>query len=413
MKFALNNVLPNPYRDLVGYGYLEHKIEKLMESIKATGYWGNTVGRVMPDGKLQISYGHHRLEALKRLFALDTEHEFIVKALSNDDMMQMMSRENDETYGGDLRTVMENVAAAVNGLASGELSPTKFAVDPSTNASVLRFAPSYIAGIAPATNFVARPYTVAAVARYLGYVKTTAGKTNPDEKVLAALSVLELIELGIYKKNQLNDERYQSDRGVVKVDYVLRETRDLRERAVKTLVKAKKEVVAASEQAAIAQAQINKQREAAAKQREEYDADVRRLADLTREADAKEVERLRKQTKEREAKEESAREERKAQAAKIEKTVAETKRAQVEAVKKEQAARAAAVALIPKKDSEYNPDYNQPLTEALAFLSGLPPKCLRSTVQDKALLKPGQLKALKEHLDEAVAKLQAIRSKLK
>jgi hypothetical protein len=47
MKFALKDVLPNPYHDLVGYRYLEYKIEKLMESIRATGYGDNTVGRML------------------------------------------------------------------------------------------------------------------------------------------------------------------------------------------------------------------------------------------------------------------------------------------------------------------------------------------------------------------------------
>ena len=222
MKFALKDVLPNPYRDLVGYRYLEYQIEKLMESIRATGYRDNIVGRILPDNKLQIAYGHHPLEALRRLYPLDSDYEFMVKDLSNDAMMQMMARENDETYGGDLRTVMQNVAAVVQALATGELSPASFRIPENTRHEKIRYAPSYTEGIEPSVNRRAHAYTVSSVASYLGYThEDRARGVRPAQNVQAALNVLELIELGFYRKEQLNDSRYQNDRGIVKVNMSL------------------------------------------------------------------------------------------------------------------------------------------------------------------------------------------------
>lgn len=410
MNFALKNVVSNPFRDLQQFPLSQRKIDKLANSIRKTGWWENIPGRIV-NGQLQLAHGHHRLAALRSVLGEDATAEFIVQELSDDAMLKMMAAENDEDWGGDLRSVIETVKATVQALADRRVI---LCVDPKTQKHNLRYAPSFIAGIKPCRSELPDiPYSATALAEYLTYVKRRDSDTwTADDKVLAALNVLELIELGIYKKNQLNDERYQSDRGIVKVDYVLRETRDLRERARDTLVRAKQATTVATEQARIAQAQIEKHRQEHVTKKAAYDADVQRIADLTREADEKEVERLLEQSRERKRKDEENKKDFKEKQDKLKKKLAEDKKAQAEAEKKEKAARTAAIALVPKKDSESNVDYNPTLTSAIAFLNDLPAKSVLSTVRDKSLLKPGQLENLRKAFDEAIIRLQAARSKL-
>jgi hypothetical protein len=368
MKFALKNVLPNPYRDLVGYRYLEYKIEKLMESIRATGYWDNdnTVGRILPDNKLQIAYGHHRLEALLRLYPPDSEHEFIVKDLSNDAMMQMMARENDETYGGDLRTVMQNVAAVVQALATGELSPDR--IPENTRHEKIRYAPSYTEGIEPSVNRWAHAYTVSSVASYLGYThEDRARGVRPAQKVQAALNVLELIELGFYRKEQLNDPRYQNDRGIVKVKYVLGETRDIRAKVTKTLARAQRETAAATEQVRIMQQRIEAQSRLQLKQKAAEEEEFRKPSELSREANEKQAKRLVRAAHARRKLMARQEKESKEKAQELEKQLGEKKKLQVEAEKRELEARTAAALYVSKKEREaqkkdqpYNPASTDP-----------------------------------------------------
>ena len=67
MKYQLKDVRPNPFRRSEKYPILKEKVEELVESIQTTGFWENIVGREV-DGKLQVAYGHHRLEALKKVY---------------------------------------------------------------------------------------------------------------------------------------------------------------------------------------------------------------------------------------------------------------------------------------------------------------------------------------------------------
>jgi ParB-like nuclease family protein len=364
MKLALKDVLPNPYCDLVGYRYLEYKIEKLMESIRATGYWDNTVGRILPDNKLQIAYGHHRLEALRRLYPPDSEHEFIVKDLSNDAMMQMMARENDETYGGDLRALMQNVAAVVQVLATGELSPGRFRIPENTRHEKIRYAPSYTEGIEPSVNRRAHAYTVTSVASYLGYThEDRARGVRPVQKVQAALNVLELIELGFYRKEQLNDPRYQNDRGIVKVKYVLGETRDIRAKVTKTLARAQRETAAATEQVRIMQERIEAQSQLQLKQKAAEEEEVRKPSELSREANEKQAKRLVRAAHARRSLMARQEEESKKKAQALEKQLAEKKKLQAEAEKREREARAAAALYVSEKEWEAQKK-NQPYSTA-------------------------------------------------
>jgi ParB-like chromosome segregation protein Spo0J len=65
----LNDIQSNPFRNSESYRYIEPKIDSLMESMLKTSYWENIMARKLADGTIQISYGHHRIEAIRRMVA--------------------------------------------------------------------------------------------------------------------------------------------------------------------------------------------------------------------------------------------------------------------------------------------------------------------------------------------------------
>lgn len=109
-KVKLENIEKNPFRDLKTYPIREDKVLQLMESIRATTFWGGLVGREK-DGKVQIAYGHHRLDALKKMFDPETEFSVMVENLSDSQMMKMMSRENADEWACPIAAIDDAVKA--------------------------------------------------------------------------------------------------------------------------------------------------------------------------------------------------------------------------------------------------------------------------------------------------------------
>jgi DNA repair exonuclease SbcCD nuclease subunit len=194
------------------------------------------------------------------------------------------------------------------------------------------------------------PYTVASVASYLGYThEDQARGVRPAQNVQAALNVLELIELGFYRKEQLNDSRYQNDRGAVKVKYVLGETRDIRSKVTKTLARAQRETAAATEQVRIMQERLEVQRRLQLKQKAEEE-EFRKLSELSREPNEKQTKRLVRAAHARRKLMARQEKESKEKAQELEKQLAEKKKLQAEAEKREREARAAAAVYVSKKE---------------------------------------------------------------
>ena len=137
MKFALTDVVPNPFRDLQRFGYQEWRITKLMDRISSNGFDANVVGRVR-DGKLQLAFGHHRVEALNRLGWTDAE--FIVEELTDEQMLSKMVQDNDAEFPHYLEVVFEAVEAAVAAFANKTIKP---AIEANTAHKYLRYAPWY------------------------------------------------------------------------------------------------------------------------------------------------------------------------------------------------------------------------------------------------------------------------------
>jgi chemotaxis protein histidine kinase CheA len=168
-------------------------VEELVESIQTTGFWENIVGREV-DGKLQVAYGHHRLEALKKVYPMTQEFDWRVRKLSDGTMVQMMARENSEAYKQNADVLLESIRAAVQALAKGQITIGKEsgqieATNGNTSKNQLRYAPSFIQGNVPAAATAAHTYSAETLGKFLG-IPTLGGSS----RCMIALNALELIE---------------------------------------------------------------------------------------------------------------------------------------------------------------------------------------------------------------------------
>jgi hypothetical protein len=200
MKVRLKNVLPNPFRDMDRYPINRQKVETLKKSIGSTTFWDNIVARKSGRFGVEIAYGHHRLVALRELFDDDHQLEFIVRDLSDKEMLQIMANENLQEWGHDAAVERETVRAVVEAYAEDRIALPEPPRD--TPHDKLRFAPGFCFGINDisrrSTNSVKRPkpYTGDAIIGFLG-------GTLGNNAVQYALRALCLIEQGHLTEAQL------------------------------------------------------------------------------------------------------------------------------------------------------------------------------------------------------------------
>jgi hypothetical protein len=115
----------NRHRDLKTYPWIERKVEQLMYSITDVGFWAGAIAR--PHSKrYELAFGHHRLEAAERL-KLKTI-PLIIAALTDQQMLQYMGRENGEDYSTDFLIMLNTWEGAVKFLANSRGSPNSRAV---------------------------------------------------------------------------------------------------------------------------------------------------------------------------------------------------------------------------------------------------------------------------------------------
>lgn len=102
----LSEIMDNPHRNPESYVYDEAKIAALMESIGDTSFWENLLARKTKDGIIQLAYGHHRLQALKKLVTEGmVEYETIKlnirpdTQLTNERMLKIFAQENKDDWG--------------------------------------------------------------------------------------------------------------------------------------------------------------------------------------------------------------------------------------------------------------------------------------------------------------------------
>lgn len=98
-KININSILSNPYRNFPAYPLDKKNINNLVKSIKSTGYWGNILVRPHPSQKnrYELAYGHHRIEALKRLDYKKIDVQ--IREIPDHEMILIMTDENRTQYG--------------------------------------------------------------------------------------------------------------------------------------------------------------------------------------------------------------------------------------------------------------------------------------------------------------------------
>jgi len=102
----LTDIEDNPYRNPESYQYDQGKINALKDSITDTSFWENLLARVTKDGRVQLAYGHHRLQALKQLLGDGHIELESIKVnvrpenqLTNERMLKIFAQENKDDWG--------------------------------------------------------------------------------------------------------------------------------------------------------------------------------------------------------------------------------------------------------------------------------------------------------------------------
>jgi len=132
-NIPMANLNKNPHRDFKMATIREETVQSLMGSVEKTDFWNNCDTRIkdntLADGSViteqaqiqalfdaghdwsgeqfELAFGHHRLEALKRL---DWESVVLpVRYITDEMMLHMMAEENKSGYGGNTGVICETV----------------------------------------------------------------------------------------------------------------------------------------------------------------------------------------------------------------------------------------------------------------------------------------------------------------
>jgi hypothetical protein len=142
-----------------------------------------------PNGKncegYELAYGHHRLAAKQ---AGLKEADFIVKKLSDEMMLQIMVRENDDESRSKLSILFEGVKATVAALAEGKISVGE--ISKNTDTKLIRYAPSFVQG-GTVGDSPKVPYTADSIGVFLGEVEDAGHASKVLRTVLNALELIE------------------------------------------------------------------------------------------------------------------------------------------------------------------------------------------------------------------------------
>lgn len=123
-EIAIKDINPNPYRDIETFELNPAKVRDLVISMVDTEFWDNILVRKDPDneGKYQLAYGHHRLEALRVLASESIDDsgntvpaqrpdlaviDIPVKEIADDKMLRIMANENKEGWGATVLVMLE------------------------------------------------------------------------------------------------------------------------------------------------------------------------------------------------------------------------------------------------------------------------------------------------------------------
>lgn len=106
VNMKLKDINDNPFRNPESYIYDQGKIAALAESIGDTSFWENLLAVKDQEGNVFLAYGHHRLQALKKLVKEGhTEYEMIKlnvrphTQLTKERMLKIFAQENKDDWG--------------------------------------------------------------------------------------------------------------------------------------------------------------------------------------------------------------------------------------------------------------------------------------------------------------------------
>jgi flagellar biosynthesis GTPase FlhF len=301
--YKIRDIQANPFRHIDRYPIREDKIAALRESLRTTGFWDNVVGRIGPDGRPQIAYGHHRREALRREYKPTDEVNLIIRDLPDDQMLKIMARENMEEWGSSAAVEHETVRAVVEAYGEGKIALPK----PTLRAAGVRYAPSF------SPDSFARAhesgYTAQTVADFLGWLEPSG---KPQDKVHSALAALQFIEEGILRESDFAGLTTKQAEAVVEQARRAKAANEARAREQQQAAeRARKEAEAAEKQRAEAEKQ---RREAEKEARAAKEAEQKRMAEqrAAREREREDEQKRKRQEAERRQKdaEKRARDER-------------------------------------------------------------------------------------------------------
>lgn len=202
-KVAISQLKANPFRELDDYPIDREKVDKLKESISETGFWGTIVAR-KKGNSFEIAFGHHRRVALVELqqegvIGKSEKVDIIVRDLTNEQMIQLMARENLEEWGTNAYIEAQTVESTIKAYGAGEIELPE---PERTDAKHLRTSPGPGGG----------QYTMSSVAAFLGWTKADG---QPNHACKVAFEMLDAFELGIVSRKELRGVKRDVAREII------------------------------------------------------------------------------------------------------------------------------------------------------------------------------------------------------
>lgn len=202
-KVAISQLRPNPFRELDDYPIDREKVDKLKESISETGFWGTIVARKKGNA-YEIAFGHHRQVALVELqqegvIGKSEKVDIIVRDLTNEQMIQLMARENLEEWGTNAYIEAQTVESTIRAYGAGEIDLPE--VERNARKETIRTTPGS-----------GGSYTMASVAAFLGWTKADG---QPNHACNVAFQMLDAFELGIVSRKELRGVKRDVAREII------------------------------------------------------------------------------------------------------------------------------------------------------------------------------------------------------
>ena len=197
VKVSISQLRHNPFRELDDFPLDRDKIDKLKESIASTGFWGTIVAR-KKSSTYEIAFGHHRKAALEELqtegiIGKTEKVDIIVRELTNEEMIQLMARENLEEWSTNAAVEAETVATTIKAYGEGKIQLPP--LDPKTRDDAKRHV-DHAGG--------PHVYTKLQVAEFIGWTrKKGGGDIQPNHCCEVAFDMLDAFDAGIITKKSL------------------------------------------------------------------------------------------------------------------------------------------------------------------------------------------------------------------